>query len=952
MIVRTGYSFKTAVGHLETVVARAKEIGCTALAMADRASTYGYVRFTKICEKAGLRPVYGVELGVTPTLGQKKQAMDYWTFIAPSNLKDLHELIWLATAQTFNGIPQLNYDQAMAFPGIKITGPAVLLDEVFKAMKRVDPNFHVGLSPASPRGLIRDALKRGLELCAHPNNFFPREDDLELYRVMLGSRAAGTQTYPMWITSDDEFSRALGWLEPSEVGSAIKTRETVLATCLARLGKAEILHPEKPFTLLEMCQQGAAKLGVDLSDPVYEARLQKELRLIAEKEFEDYFYIIADMMAFARENMVVGPARGSSCGSLVCYLLGITSIDPIPYDLVFERFIDTTRSDLPDIDLDFSMTQRHLVFEYLDKKYGKSHSARLGSVNNVKSAAAFNIAGTALRISKERINEVTNTLIKRSQGDSRASSTIMDTFTDTDVGKKFIEEYPEAAITGKMENHPANPGQHAAGVVLTQGDVIDYVAIDARNGSTMCDKKDAEVLNLLKIDALGLKQLSVFERCLELVGKPARNTELEPIPLDDPKAFATLNDRKFSGIFQFDYGTAASKLVSELVAMGGALDNIEDIVSLTALVRPGPVTTGAANAWNRRRVGREAITYPHESMEPFLKSTLGIVVYQEQVMLIAREIGGLTWDEVTALRKAMSKSLGKEFFDQYGDKWKQGAEDRVKMPRPIADKLWDDLCAYGSWAFNRSHSVAYGIVSYWCCWLKAYHPLEYAAATLDFQDDADMQIAVLRELKKEGIDYVPVDIQRSADRWVPAGDKLVGPLTNVHGIGEKVARQIVNLRKEGKPIPPGTAKKLEAAKTPIDSLTPIEDAVKPKLVANNIVSPPTPIATITPEEHGNRSICIVGKIEKISPRDANDPISVAKRGYALRGPSMQVNLFLKDDEGSIFCKVGRFDFDRIGRAMIERARVGKSLYAIKGTVPHDFRMINIEDVRYLGEIDE
>jgi DNA polymerase III alpha subunit len=249
--------------------------------------------------------------------------------------------------------------------------------------------------------------------------------------------------------------------------------------------------------------------------------------------------------------MVVGPARGSSCGSLVCYLLNITTIDPIPFGLIFERFIDINRTDLPDIDIDFSDERRQLVFDYAEEKYGRAHVARLGTVGLFKPRSALKQAGASLRIPTWRIEKVLDSLIERSSGDARAMFALEDTLKGTEAGRAMLSEFPEALIAGRMEGHPANSSQHAAGIVITQEPVAEYVAVDARSKATMCDKKDAEVLNLLKIDALGLTQLSIFERTLKLAGLPDVSGWLEQLPLDDQAAFDVLNKQHFAGIFQF-----------------------------------------------------------------------------------------------------------------------------------------------------------------------------------------------------------------------------------------------------------------------------------------------------------------------------------------------------------------------------------------------------------------
>jgi DNA polymerase III alpha subunit len=1192
MRIRTGYSFKTAVGHLEEVADRLVEIGWRVGPMSDRASTFGYVSWTKICRERGLRPVYGVELPVTADLAAKKPPLDWWTFFATKHIRPLNELVERATAAG-----GLTYDQAQAAAGlIKITGERVLLANLRKGAKDV----YVSLSPSTPRGVYNEAVRRRLPLVATGDNFYTGPGDREFYRVALGPHRASTQTYPQHILSDDELRSVLGWADSAILRSAFTNRDSAMARCVATLGRAALLHPKRNATLRELCEEGGESLGCDLTDPVYAERLDRELRLIAEKDFEDYFFIIGDLMQWSRDHMVVGPARGSSCGSLVCYLLGITSIDPIPYGLIFERFIDTTRSDLPDIDLDFSDERRHMAMEYVVSKYGREHTARLGSVGMFQAKSALKATATALRIPMWQETEVNNTIIKRSFGDSRSDSTVIDTLTETDVGRRMLRDFPAATIAGRLENHPSAAGQHAAGMLLTEEPVVNFVAIDGRSGVAMCDKYDAETYNLLKIDMLGLTQLSVFERTLELVGEEPRNEFLEAIPLDDQAAFDVLNKLKFSGVFQFQYpGSALQTLLIKFVKNeGGRVDHLEDIVAFTALCRPGPLGSGMTDTWMRRRAGNERIAYPHPILEPYLRDTMGVPIYQENIMQIGKDVGDLTWEEVTLLRKAMSKSLGKEYFDKIaGDKWRAGAISRG-IPKKIADAFWDSMCQFGMWclsgdtvlinphpnkslgrtitlrdlyesggasnsqrperrqkllclqdgrikpasvvevyysgqretwevevesgekirstmehrflcsdgkyrplkklvsgasvamlgsrpltirktkkgtgsgghnwwpklasgtpiykrnvarlkslykrcqkclvnpyqethhidgdhennawenlqplcrschrsmhhagyrphsqgrevryskivsisdprvedtydvamptphnnfvangfvvhnSFNRSHSVAYAMVTYWSCWLKAHHPVEFAAATLDAEADPDKQVVILREMRDEGVDYIPVDPDVSSDRWeiktVAKKKLLVGPLTNIRNIGPAAVTAILDSRKLGTDLRPSIIKRLASARTSIESLSPIADEIRrlhPK-IESILASPVTPIAEI----EGGREVLILGVVTKVAPLNENEPARVARRqGRTFSDPVEALNLFFKDDTGEIFAKIGRFEFGFMGRPVVAQAKRGKSLYAVRGWVPSDFRMIRIQKLRFLGNVGD
>lgn len=952
MKIRTGYSFRVAVGHTADVIDRIKAIGWKVAPISDYLSTFGFNKFTKAAKKAGLRPIYGVELAVTTRIGDARPVSDNWTFFAKDELRPLHDLIGEATTNC-DREPSLTYKQALSANGlIKISGHRLQLSQLPKKKLK---DFYIGLSPATPKLLFTEAKRAGYNFLAIGENTYPCEQDLEFYRVTLGHRAS-TQTYPQHILSDAEWRESCSYIAvKTDLDKALRNRNKVIDQCQAVMKRATLLVPDKPKTLRNMCLEGARRTGINLKDPIYQERLERELKLIAEKNFEDYFYVIADLVNWAKERMIVGPARGSSCGSLVCFLLNITTVDPIPYGLIFERFIDTTRTDLPDIDIDFSDQRRKQVFEYAEEKYGSDRVARLGTVGLFKPRSALNQAGIALQIPKWQVEKVLDGVIERSGGDSRALQALEDTLNDTEAGRKLLQDYPEVKIAARMEGHPNNASQHAAGIVITQEPIAEYAAVDRRNKSAMVDKKDAEDLNLLKIDALGLTQLSIFERTLQLIGKKDISGYLETLPLDDKKAFNVLNKAHWAGIFQFT-GGALQSLTKQI-----KIEHVEDMIAITALARPGPMATGGANSWVKRRTGREAVTTIHPMLTELTKETQGIVVYQETVMNIVRHMGKFSWDDTSAIRKAMSGRLGNEFFERYRINFLKGAAENG-IEEKTADDVWRHINTMGSWAFNRSHAVAYGLVSYWCCWLKAHHPLEFAAATLDAESDPARQIALLRELKEEGIDYVAVDPSHSADRWTPVtkGKKkvLVGPLTSIKGIGPAAVMEIMDARKHGKPIREALMKRLRAAKTPLDSLYPVADRVKqlwPDLGDAGIATKPTPIREIQCGIQG--PVVAIAVIKKIAPKDENESVNIMKReakGWQgrLDGPTAALNMFFQDDTDEIFCKINRWNYERIGRDIVERGRAGKAIYAIKGTVPEGFRMISVDRVIHLGDLED
>jgi DNA-directed DNA polymerase III PolC len=836
-----------------------------------------------------------------------------------------------------------------------VAGERLLIDR----LPSVPRHFYVALSPSTPTGLVRKAHEAGLRFVASSDNYYPRPEDKEFYRVTL-NRRAGTQTYPMHLMTDKEWLDWVheeGYLPHDEIYAALDNRNALMEACNAKQQKAKLLVPDKPLSLRAMCEAAAPAKGINLEDPVYAERLERELALIAEKDYEDYFYIISDLIRFAKSKMVVGPARGSSCGSLACYLLDITAIDPIPYGLIFERFIDVNRMDLPDIDIDFSDVHRDLVFRYAEQKYGKERVARLGTVGMFKARSALNQTGISLQIPKWRIDKLADSIIERSSGDSRVNDTLEDTLRTTEQGKALLKDYPEVMMACRMEGHPQISSQHAAGLLLTAEPITEYVAMDARSRAAWCDKKDSEDLNLLKIDALGLTQLSIFERVLELIGRKPISGWLETLPLDDPAAFAVLNQKKWSGVFQVT-GTAVRALADQI-----DFKQLDDLVALGAIGRPGPLGSGGAMNWIKRRAGAAWEKPKHPLLAQLTAETYGVVIYQETVMRITREIGQFSWADTAKIRKLMSARMGDEAFNAWWTKFRDGAVANG-MPEHEAKELWDQINSFGSWAFNKSHAVAYGIISYWCCWLKAHHPLEFAAATLDAESDPVKQLALLRELAAEGVTYVAVDPEHSTDRWsiAPVDDpgrsgsdrRLVGPLTAIKGIGPATVLEIMDARKSGKALRPVLTKRLTNAKTAVDSLFPIADRVRelhPDLSAINIVSEPVRIKDIQINGR-HQEVMVFAKVVKIAPRDENEEINVAKRGgRRITGPTSSINTFWQDDSDEIFVKIDRFTYERLGRPFLDKARSGKSLYAIKGTCPPDFRMIKVTQMRYLGEIE-
>ena len=940
--VRTGYSFRAAYGPLKKVLE--KQTGKYA-PITDRASSYGWVRWGALARAAGKVPVFGVELAVSPAETAKRPLYDFWTFYSlTGDLQPLNEIIYTAY-ENFRYLPLVPIREAIDAPGLaKIVGRRTPL-------RWLDGPGMVGEAYyAAGVGIPLAQAKRyagiGLEPVLAHDNMWPDDEGAAAYEILAG-RNAEAHTWPQEILTPEgieEYLKSQNWPV-----SIIKKAKANAARLLKKAAKAQLVPAQLPVPIVaeadlaKLCKNAIGKKFKKWTKQ-YKDRLKKELDLIQEKGYDDYFLIVADIVSWAREKMLVGPARGSSCGSLVCYLLDITTIDPIPHELIFERFVDINRDDMPDIDIDFPEHRRDEVIKYIKDKYGEDRVSKLGTVAIYRPRSALNETGAALGIPKSYIEPVLNAIIERSSGDARALDTLEDTLTTMEPGKVLLETYPEIRVATALEGHPRHSSSHASAIVLTRDRLNVHAPFNPRDGVLMLDKKDAEELNILKIDVLGLTQLSILEYAMDLAGRDVR--ELYDIPMGDELAYKLLNDHRYSGIFQFNGSTMIS------VAKETDIRELEDIAVMIAISRPGPMVSGNAEKWIAYRKVDKKVDMP-EMLRPMLDHTYGIPIYQEQVMRIGREIGGLSWGDVTALRKAMSKSLGREYFDRFGDPWKKGAIEKG-MDKDYAEKLWDDLCVYGSFGFNKSHCIAYGLISYWCAYVKARYPVPFAAATLSFENDTEQQRIILREIVEEGIEYLPFHIELSERRWKVEGNRVIGPLSNVRGIGPKMTTTILGARKRGEPIPNTLRKRLENGRTDLDSLYPVRDnysRLVPDPRARNILSETTFIREIDKGFEGVAMVVVVPI--KINPRDSNEEINVAKRGHRIENePTSYLVLRLRDDTGEMIGIVSRFVYSQVGHKIVQRGNAGKVLYCLKGKVTElgTSRMLMIDQVKYLGEM--
>ena len=692
--------------------------------------------------------------------------------------------------------------------------------------------------------------------------------------------------------------------------------------------------------LRTLCKEGAERLGLQMNN-TYLERVERELSMIEEKGYEDYFLLVADMLRYANKHMLVGPSRGSSAGSLVCYLTDITKIDPLKYDLLFERFIDINRFDLPDIDIDFPDSKRHMVIDYLHRKYGEDNVKNLANVNRLKAKSAIDLFGMGLSIPKGECDTVKNAMIERSAGDARNAMCIADTFNDTDPGKEFIANHPQMGLVSRIENHAQHAGKHAAGIIVSNEPLINYGGVNSRDGVIMLDKRDAEDINLLKIDCLGLTTLSILEDAAELSGK--KRDFYYSLPLDDEATFKIFSDGRLNGIFQFE-GQALKMLTKSI-----HVTEFDDLVAITALARPGALRSGGAAKFAKRKIGDEKPVYFGEKHQKITEPTMGIMVYQEQMMFLAKELADFSWMEISDMRKAASKSLGDDYFSKYEEKFIKNCQSFSGMTADEADAVWKDIQHAGSWIFNKSHAVAYSMLSYYTAYMKAHHQIEFYAASLNHARDDDSALRILRDgYENDGIRYTPVDPDLSEAKWTVVDGELLGGLCNIKGIAEKKAIDIIKRRKTGS-YTPGMLRMLEDPKTNFDILFPTKHLWSdlfddPQSMGLSL--PPTEIRDI--EEPGE--YMVVGRLIDRNLNDLNEYNKVQKRGHKLDDNTLYLNIIIEDDHDSIMCSIGRYEYERLnGRKIAQEAKVGEEWYLIRGKMSGSWRGISVNEILNLNE---
>jgi len=840
--VHSTYSFLDGLGMPNQYAAKAKELGQIALGVTDHGNISSHYKWYKSCIKEGVKPILGCELYVkSEELDWKKY--HHITVLALNNVgyKNLLQLVtegWQAQAKH----PVISMERIVSLSeGLLVTsgcpsGKIVSLiasgrkeeaeHELLYLNKNIK-NFYIEVSPWDFKGkngyqysnaILEMKLfseKLSIPMLATSDCHYVEKEHSNAHEILLCIQMNDTMDNPnRWKFDqndfylktrkdmEDSFFKLVPGTDFSEaLDNTVKVAEMVnFEFPKASPLKLPISESDKNFLLWKMCINGMARIGFTGVEK-YEKRMEYEYKLIIEKNFVDYFLIVADMVQWAKKNdILVGPARGSSAGSLVCFLLRITEVDPLVHDLMFERFIDINREDLPDIDIDFEDDRRGDVIKYLESKYGSDKVCQISTFATFKGKNTIQDFGRVYRMNFNEVAKLCSLIIERSGGDSRASFTIMDTFQQFDAAKDILKAHPELKYASVLEGQLKNLGAHASGIVVSNDPLTNFCAIyktkeDGRNTSSL-DYDDASKLGLVKIDVLGLNTLSCVSKALKMIKeRHKKEIDIYNLPLDDKRVYEGFRDeKKLFGVFQFD-GQAVNQVCRQMLP-----ENFEELSAINALSRPGPMhgmdtelNQPITSIYIARKWGKLPKKSAHKLLEPITNDTQGVVIYQEQVMKVMREIGKMSWKDTAEIRKLISRSVGVERFNDFKAKFALGAKENGLTDAEI-DNIWSAICTFGSWAFNKSHSVSYSIISYWTMWLKVYYPIEYYCAMASTMNREDKIKRIIKEYKREGLELLPVDINKSKTSFSIDYNNLRIGFSQIKGISETSGRIIEELQ--------------------------------------------------------------------------------------------------------------------------------------------------------------
>jgi DNA polymerase-3 subunit alpha len=790
--IHSDYSLLDGASQLPQLVARAKELEMPAIALTDHGVMYGAIELIKVCKKAGIKPIIGNEMYIVNgdieqkfnSYGKRVRIPRYHQVVLAKNTQGYKNLVKLTTISHLEGMqgsgifsrPCINKDLLEQYHEGLIVTSACLGGEVPQAILQKRPeiarrvaqwykdqfgdDYYLEIQDhGSPEDrivnveIVKIARELDIKIICTNDSHFISCNDVEAHDALLciqtgklitedkRLRYSGTE----YLKSADEMRQLfLDHLPPEVIEESIQTTLEIadkVEEYTGILGQPRI--PDFPipeqFTGAEDYMAHVAREGLvqrmqmasyDAISQDYRDRLEYEIDMMIQMGFPTYFLVVWDYIRFARENNIpVGPGRGSAAGSLVAYAMGITNIDPVHHGLLFERFLNPERKSMPDIDTDFCIQRRDEVIDYVTEKYGKERVAQIITFNRMTSKAVLKDVARVLDIPYAESDRMAK-LIPVARG-KPAKLKVM--ISDDTPAPEFKEKYDKDPQTQKwldmamrIEGMNKTFGVHAAGVVISKDPLDEIVPLQRNNEGQVITQyymEDVEALGLLKMDFLGLKNLTMIQRAVEMVeADSGKVIDLDHLPMDDPATFKLLEKGDLAGVFQLE-SSGMRQIVRDLKPSG-----LEDISSVLALYRPGPLDAGLIPKFIDRKHGREKIDFADKILEPILTETYGIMVYQEQIMKIAQDMAGYSLGQADLLRRAMGKKKVSE-MEKHKGQFIAGSMEKG-VPKKVVEVLWDQMVKFAEYCFNKSHSTAYGFVTFQTAYLKAHHPVEYMAALL------------------------------------------------------------------------------------------------------------------------------------------------------------------------------------------------------------------------------
>ncbi|MBW1708284.1 MAG: DNA polymerase III subunit alpha [Deltaproteobacteria bacterium] len=846
--VHTAYSLLDGAIRIDDLIARTKEFGMNAVSITDHGNMFGVLNFYEKAYQAEIKPIIGCEVYVTPLDRHRREQRDprYHLVLLARNYQGYKNLVRLVTIANLEGFyykPRVDFEVLRKYnkglialsaclqgqvPNLILSGQeekalraAQDLAQIFEdrfyleLQKRPSPDQEI-----ANKGLCRIAGELDLPLVATNDCHYLRREDAKAHDILLCIQTGKTvedrdrmsfDSEEYYFKSPDEMADLF-----ADFPEALANTQRIADECNLEIHKGGYHFPIFPVNEgedLETLLRKKAELGLkkrieylrqtrpldEAEEKKYHDRLQMELEIIIRMKFPGYFLIVADFINYARENNVpVGPGRGSAAGSLVAYSLGITDIDPLPYGLLFERFLNVERVSMPDIDIDFCKNGREKVIQYVSEKYGGPQNvAQIITFGQMQARAVIRDVGRAMGMPYGEVDRIAKLI------PNRLNITLAEAVKDPKL-KEVIQQENRVAqlieIARSLEGLPRHASTHAAGLVISDRPLVEYLplyCVASNHGEnqdkivvTQFDMHGVEKIGLVKFDFLGLKTLTIIDYTLEMLKARGINLDISSLDMDDQLTYDLLCSGDTTGIFQLE-SSGMRDLIVKLRP-----NCFEDVIALVAIYRPGPLESGMVNSFIAGKHGQVEVEYELQELEPILKSTYGVILYQEQVMQIASSLANYTLGEADLLRRAMGKKKPKEMEWQRG-RFMEGIKANGIDPKK-GTKIFDLMAKFAGYGFNKSHSAAYALIAFQTAYLKAHYPLEFMAALLNNEvNNTDKLSRLISECKAKNLVILPPDINQSDLNFTVNEGKIRFGLAAIKGLGQAAIEAIIEARAEG-----------------------------------------------------------------------------------------------------------------------------------------------------------